>query len=61
MVVDRPGWTELAGLWGNSGREVCAGTEPDCALKMAGFDCDNGSEFINTAVKRHAYHLWYCG
>ena len=30
-------------------------------FEMAGFDCDYGSEFLNTAVKRHAYHLWYCG
>jgi len=50
------GWTELAGLWGNSGREVCVGLrriEARMPFEMHGFDCDNGSEFLNTAVERH--------
>jgi hypothetical protein len=29
------GWTELAGLWGGSGREVCAGLKPGCPLKCS--------------------------
>ena len=50
------GWTELAGLWGNSGREVCAGLrriEARMPFEMLGFDCDNGSEFLNAAVEAH--------
>ena len=50
------GWTELAGLWGNSGREVCVGLrriEARMPFEMLGFDCDNGSEFLNTAVEHH--------
>jgi hypothetical protein len=50
------GWTELAGLWGNRGGEVCAGLrriEARMPFEMLGFDCDNGSEFLNTAVENH--------
>jgi hypothetical protein len=50
------GWTELAGLWGNSGREVCVGLrriEARLPFEMLGFDCDNGSEFLNAAVENH--------
>jgi len=50
------GWTELAGLWGNSGREVCVGLrriQARMPFEMLGFDCDNGSEFLNTAVENH--------
>ena len=50
------GWTELAGLWGNSGREVCVGLrriEARQPFGMLGFDCDNGSEFLNTVVENH--------
>lgn len=50
------GWTELAGLWGNSGREVCVGlrrVEARLPFEMLGFDCDNGREFLNTAVENH--------
>jgi hypothetical protein len=48
------GWTELAGLWGSSGREVCVGLrriEARMPFEMLGFDCDNGSEFLNTTVE----------
>jgi len=48
------GWTELAGLWGDSGREVCAGLrriEARMPFEMHGFDCDNGSEFLNTTLE----------
>jgi hypothetical protein len=50
------GWTELAGLWGNSGREVCVGLrriEARLPFEMLGFDCDNGSEFLNSVVENH--------
>ena len=50
------GWTELAGLWGNSGREICVGLrriEARMPFAMLGFDCDNGSEFLNTTVESY--------
>ena len=50
------GWTELAGLWGQTGGEVCCGLrriEARMPFEMLGFDCDNGSEFLNTTLERH--------
>lgn len=48
------GWTELSALWGNSGSEVCVGlrkVEQRMPFEMLGFDCDNGSEFLNTTIE----------
>jgi len=50
------GWTELAPLWGNSGGEVCLalrGIEGRMPFIMEGFDCDNGSEFLNEALEKY--------
>jgi hypothetical protein len=50
------GWTELAALWGNSGGEVRAGLErieKRMPFAMQGFDCDNGSEFLNEIVEAY--------
>jgi len=50
------GWTELSGLWGNSGSEVCVGLrriEQRMPFEMLGFDCDNGSEFLNTTLESY--------
>ena len=50
------GWTELAALWGNSGGEVRAGlerVEKRLPFAMLGFDCDNGSEFLNEIVEAY--------
>ena len=50
------GWTELRGLWGNSGREVCVGLrniEKHMPIELLGFDCDNGSEFLNTILEEY--------
>lgn len=50
------GWTELSGLWGNSGGEVCVGLrriEQRMPFEMLGFDCDNGSEFLNTILESY--------
>jgi hypothetical protein len=50
------GWTELAALWGNSGGEVRAGLErieKRLPFEMLGFDCDNGSEFLNEIVEAY--------
>lgn len=53
------GWTELAALWGNSGGEVRVGLErieKRMPFPMLGFDCDNGSEFLNEIVEAHLLH-----
>lgn len=50
------GWTELAALWGNSGGEVRVGLErieKRMPFAMLGFDCDNGSEFLNEVVEAY--------
>jgi len=50
------GWTELAALWGNSGGEVRVGLErieKRLPFPMLGFDCDNGSEFLNEIVEAY--------
>jgi hypothetical protein len=50
------GWTELAALWGNSGREVRVGLErieKRMPFPMLGFDCDNGSEFLNEVLEAY--------
>ncbi|NJM39187.1 MAG: transposase family protein [Akkermansiaceae bacterium] len=50
------GWTELAALWGNSGGEVRAGLErieKRMPFAMLGFDCDNGSEFLNEVIEAY--------
>ena len=50
------GWTELAALWGNGGREVRAGLmriEKRMPFEMLGFDCDNGSEFLNEVLEAY--------
>jgi len=48
------GWTELRAVWNKGAHGVCAQIEAvEKALPFAllGFDCDNGSEFLN-------HHLW---
>ena len=50
------GWTELAALWGNSGGEVRVGLErieKRMPFPMLGFDCDNGSEFLNEILEAY--------
>ncbi len=52
------GWTELAALWGNSSGEVRIGVEKierRMPFEMLGFDCDNGSEFLNEILE---HYLW---
>ena len=48
------GWTELGALWGNRGSEVRVGLEnieKRLPTKLLGFDCDNGSEFLNEVLE----------
>lgn len=50
------GWTELAALWGNSAGEMRVGLErieKRLPFPMLGFDCDNGSEFLNEVVEAY--------
>lgn len=48
------GWTELAAQWGLTGGAVCQALqriESRMPFEMESFDCDNGSEFLNTTLE----------
>lgn len=48
------GWTECRAVWNKGGVGVCAqirAIEACLPFPILGFDCDNGSEFLN-------HHLW---
>jgi len=48
------GWTENAAVWNKGAAGVVerlAAMEKELPFKLLGFDCDNGSEFLN-------HHLW---
>lgn len=48
------GWTALRGLWGLSAGGVCQALDQiaaDLPFVMQGFDCDNGSEFLNETLE----------
>lgn len=50
------GWTEQRAVWGKSEQEVLAqikDIESALPFPMLGFDCDNGSEFLNWHLVRH--------
>ncbi|MGB6221855.1 integrase catalytic domain-containing protein, partial [Haloferula sp.] len=50
------GWTELVGLWGQTGGEVCQGLRVIAArlpFPIISFDTDNGSEFLNTVLESY--------
>ncbi len=50
------GWTELAALWTQTGGEVVQGIrriEKRMPFELLGFDCDNGSEFLNETLERY--------
>lgn len=50
------GWTEQRAVWGKSEREVLAqlkDIETALPFPLLGFDCDNGSEFLNWHIVRH--------
>lgn len=50
------GWTELRGVW-NKGEHAVVGAitamEQTLPFALLGFDCDNGSEFLNWHLVRH--------
>lgn len=50
------GWTDLYGLWGCRGSEVTVGVnkiETRLPFDLLGFDCDNGSEFLNEVLESY--------
>jgi len=50
------GWTDLYGLWGCRGSEVRVGVsaiEARLPFDLLGFDCDNGSEFLNEVLENY--------
>ena len=56
MTDIHSGWTELYGLWGGSGSELCVGAskiEARIPFELLGFDCDNGSEFLNSVMENY--------
>jgi hypothetical protein len=53
------GWTELRALWGKGATGVVdqmANIESLLPFTLKGFDCDNGSEFLNQHLIRHFAH-----
>lgn len=50
------GWSEQRAVWGKGERgvlEAIAGIEQALPFKVRGFDCDNGSEFLNWHLERY--------
>jgi hypothetical protein len=50
------GWTEQRAVWGKGERgvlEQIADVESSLPFPLPGFDCDNGSEFLNYHLVRH--------
>jgi hypothetical protein len=50
------GWTELSALWTQTGGEVRQGIqriESRMPFELLGFDCDNGSEFLNETLEKY--------
>lgn len=50
------GWTEQRAIWGKGERgvlEQIADVEGSLPFPLLGFDCDNGSEFLNHHLLRH--------
>jgi hypothetical protein len=56
MVDIATGWTEQRALWGKGERGVLSamhGIEHDLPFPIRGFDCDNGSEFLNWPLLKY--------
>jgi len=50
------GWTELGALWTQTAGELSKGLqriEQRMPFELLGFDCDNGSEFLNETLERY--------
>jgi len=56
LVDIATGWTEQRAVWGKGERgvlEQIADVEGSLPFPLLGFDCDNGSEFLNYHLLRH--------
>lgn len=56
LVDIATGWTEQRAVWGKGERgvlEQIAAVEASLPFPLLGFDCDNGSEFLNYHLVRH--------
>jgi hypothetical protein len=56
LVDIATGWTEQRAVWGKGERgvlEQIADVESSMPFPLLGFDCDNGSEFLNYHLVRH--------
>jgi len=56
LVDIATGWTEQRAVWGKGERgvlEQIADVESSLPFPLLGFDCDNGSEFLNYHLLRH--------
>jgi hypothetical protein len=56
LVDIATGWTEQRAIWGKGERGVLehiADVETSLPFPLLGFDCDNGSEFLNYHLVRH--------
>ena len=56
LVDIATGWTEQRAVWGKGERgvlEQIADVETSLPFPLLGFDCDNGSEFLNYHLLRH--------
>lgn len=59
MVDIATGWTEQRALWGKGERGVLSAMESiekDLPFPIRGFDCDNGSEFLNWPLLKYFLH-----
>jgi len=53
------GWSEQRAVWGKGERgvlEAITSIEQTLPFKVRGFDCDNGSEFLNWHLERYLQH-----
>jgi len=59
MIDIATGWTEQRALWGKGERGVLSAIESiehDLPFPIRGFDCDNGSEFLNWPLLKYFVH-----
>lgn len=56
LIDIHTGWTELRAAWNKSSHAICeqiSNIEHSLPFKLIGFDCDNGSEFLNHHLLRY--------
>ena len=53
------GWNEARAVWGKGESGVLSALksiERDLPFRIRGFDCDNGTEFMNWTILKHFQH-----